>query len=220
MARSSAEDRAPQRLPDRRAELRYDGALAATCTYTPRGGGTVAMTCTVVSISATAMVISAATHGEPGDQLWVELDGFGLVRCEIDQVRDDGFVCFNLLKDDARNRLSVWISWLRRRGGRISGDHRAFMRTRPRDARTTVTLTSGETFEVMLKDVSRSGAAVMVDRVVALDEPIAVGTVPARVARLFGGGFAVAFDMVLEAADADRLVAGYEVTVTPSSKAV
>ena len=41
---------------------------------------------------------------------------------------DDGFVCQNLLKEDARRRLAIWVSWLRRRGGRVAGDQREFMR--------------------------------------------------------------------------------------------
>jgi len=220
MPSSSADDRASRRLPDRRTELRYDGRLAATFTYTPSAGGTRAVSCLVTSISASAIVIAAPLHGQPGEHLWVEIEGFGLIRCEIEQIREDGFICFNRLKEDARRRLATWISWLRRRGGRIAGDNREYMRTRPRDARTTITLADGDTFQAMLSDVSRSGAAVSIERALEVGDAVAVGKVPARVARVFTGGFAVAFDQVLDAAEADRLVAGYEVGVRPNSKAV
>ena len=221
MGSSLGEERLPQRAPDRRAELRYDGGLTATFTYTPRsGGGVRAVSCTVLSLSASAMVIAAPVQGMVGEHLWVELEGFGLVRCEIEQLRDDGFVCVNLLKEDAQRRLAIWVSWLRRRGGRLAGDQRAFMRLRPRDARTSVIFVDGTGADVLLSDVSRSGAAIACSRSVEIGELVQVGRVPAHVARIVEGGFAVAFDQVLEAADADRLVAGYEVVLNPASKAV
>jgi len=217
---SGSEDRHVQRLPERRSEVRYDGGLLASFTYTPRAGGVRAVHCTVVSLAPSAMVIAAPVHGDVGEHLWVELEGFGLIRCEIESVREDGFVCFNLLNDEARKRLTTWVAWLRRHGGRISGDSRDFMRTRPRDARTTVTFADGMTADAMLSDISRSGAAVLADRTATPGDAIAVGRVPAHVVRVFEGGFAVAFDEALDAADADRLIAGYEVVLTPKREAM
>lgn len=221
MASSFRQERNAQRAADRRAEIRYDGNIAASFTYTPgSGGGVRAVNCTVVSLSPSAMVVTAPVHGAVGEHLWLELDGFGLVRCAIEQIREDGFVCQNLLNDDARRRLATWVSWLRRRGGRVAGDQREFMRLRPRDARTTVIFTDGSAADVLLSDVSRSGAAIASDRQVSIGDVIQIGRVPAHVVRIVEGGFAVAFDQVLDAADADRLVAGYEVGVSPTSKAV
>lgn len=220
MASSFDNERSSQRIVERRSEVRYDGGLAASFTYTPReGGGVRAVRCQVESLSPSAMVISATVHGDVGEHLWVELDGFGLVRCEIDEVREGGFVCFNLINEEARRRLATWVSWMRRRRGRVAGDQREHIRARPVDARTTITLTSGETLTAQLSDVSRSGAAVKADCVVAPGDAVSVGRVPAHVVRLQDSGFAVAFDLLLDAADADRLVAGYEVVLVPTSKA-
>lgn len=220
MASSFGEERGAQRAPDRRSEIRYDGPLAASFTYTPRGGSVRAASCTIVSLSPSAMVVTASVHGQPGEHLWVEVEGFGLIRCEIEQVREDGFVCAHLLNIEARRKLATWVSWLRRRGGRPAGDQRAYMRARPRDARTTIVFADGEAIEALVSDISRSGAAVSCDRVGVIGEEVQIGRVPAHVARVMAGGFAVSFDEVLEAADADRLVAGYEVSVKPSSKAI
>lgn len=215
------EEREPQRAADRRAEIRYDGNIAATFSYTPRtGGGPRAVPCQVTSLSPSAMMLLIDVPATVGEQAWVELEGFGVIRCEIDEVRADGFMCQTLLKEEARRRLAIWVGWLRRRGGRVAGDQRAFMRLRPRDSRTTVIFGDGSGADVLLSDVSRSGAAVATDRAVEIGESVLVGRVPAHVVRTVAGGFAVAFDQVLEAADADRLVAGYEVVVNPSSKAV
>ena len=210
----------PQRAADRRGELRYEGMLVATFTHTMPNGGVRAVQCEVTSLSASAMVIRSALHGQSGEHIWVELETFGLVRCEIEAIREDGFVCSNLIRDDARRRLGAWVSLLRRRGGRLVGDHRQHMRTRPRDARTAVTFVDGATFPANLSDVSRSGAAIASDRLVTVGEAVSVGRVPAHIVRIFDGGFAVAFDLVLEAADADRLVAGYEVAILPTRQAM
>src|SRR5436190_24311402 len=106
MASSFDSDRFSQRMVERRSELRYDGGLAASFTYTPRtGGGVRAVRCRVESLAPSAMVVTAPLHGDVGEHLWVELDGFGLVRCEIDELREGGFVCVNLINEDARRRL-------------------------------------------------------------------------------------------------------------------
>lgn len=206
---------------DRRAEIRFDGSIPATFSHTPRtGGGARAVGCTVVSLSASAIVIATPVQASVGEQIWVELEGFGVIRCEIEEVRPDSIFCHNLIKEDARRRLAIWVSWLRRRGGRVAGDQREFMRLRPRDSRTTMTFADGSAADVLLSDVSRSGAAVASTRVVSVGDAVQIGRVPAHVVRAVDGGFAVAFDQVLEAADADRLVAGYEVVLNPSSKAI
>ncbi len=178
------------------------------------------MGCTVVSLSASALIISAPVTCTLGEHIWVDVEGFGVIRCEIEDVREDGFFCQNLINEDARRRLAIWVSWLRRRGGRMAGDQRQFMRLRPRDSRTTMVFADGSAADVLLSDVSRSGAAIASTQTVSIGDPVQIGRVPAHVVRVVDGGFAVAFDQVLEAVDADRLVAGYEVVVHPSSKAV
>jgi hypothetical protein len=218
MANHDGNGKTPQRIAEMRSEPRYDGGLVASFTYTPIEGGVRVVECKVESLSASAMVITAGLHGGVGEHLWVELEGFGLVRCEIEEVRDDGFRCCNIINDAARKRLNTWVLWMRRHGGRIGGDRRVQMRTRPRDARTTVTLASGAVLPALLSDVSRSGAAVELEGMVAVGDAVVVGKVPSQVVRLFDGGFSVAFDVLLDAADADRLVAGYEVARTPVSR--
>lgn len=209
-----------QRLADRRAEPRYEGRLAATFTHASVEGEVSVVACWLVSLSASAMVISADVQAEPGEHIWVDIAGFGIVRCEVERVREDGFICFNLMREDARKRLGSWVALMRRRGGRVDGDHRQFMRTRPRDARTTVTFVNGEAIDARLADVSRSGAAVHCAQTAATGDAVSVGRVPAHVVRPFDGGFAVAFDIILDAADADRLVAGYEIILKPLKQAI
>ena len=45
--------------------------------------------------------------------------------------------------------------------------------------------------------------------------PVMIGQVLGRVSRTFSGGFAVEFERVIEGADADRLVSGYQVKALP-----
>lgn len=164
------------------------------------------------------MVVVAPVVGDVGQHLWVEVPGFGLVRCEIDDIREDGFVCRNLIADEAQKRLTVWVSWLRRRGGRSVGDQRRFARTRPRDGRTTLTV-GGEVMPALLQDISRSGAAVISGYPVAMGQAVMVGTIGAIVVRTTEDGFAIAFDRVLEADEPDRLLSGYEAFDLPATKA-
>lgn len=207
-------------VADRRGEMRYEGTLAGTFTYTPPEGGVRVVPCTITSLSAAAMVVHADMHGQEGEHIWVEIDGFGPLRAEIGNVHDGEFICFTLLRADAQKRLAAWVSLLRRRGGRLEGDHRQFMRTAPRDARTTIGFADGTTVDAQLVNVSRSGASLHTEHIAAPGEAVSIGQVPAHVVRCFEGGFAVAFDMVLDAADADRLVAGYRVAVPPLRRVI
>ena len=203
---------------ERRSDARFDGSLRST--FTTNQGGTVrAVPCSIASLSSVAMRIETDEIVTLGQSIWVDVEGFGPVRASIETVRHDGFICQNMLNEPARKRLAVWIAWLARRNGRIDRDKRAFIRTRPHDSRTTVAFEDGEVIAVLLKDISRSGAAVVSEHTALPGTLVMVGRVPGHVTRTFTGGFAVAFDRVLEAVEADRLVAGYQVKALPLTNA-
>ncbi|WP_421759735.1 PilZ domain-containing protein [Devosia sp.] len=169
-----------------------------------------AFACRITSISASGLVLVAPVQGQIGEAVLVDVEGYGIVRCEVQQLREDGFVCRTLLTDDQIRRLDTWVGWLRRRGGRISGDKRGHMRLKPRDARTTLTLSDGTAVRGLVTDLSRSGAAVSTDCMLEMGSLVVVGHVPARVVRALAVGFAVEFERVLEAKEADTLVTGFE----------
>jgi len=201
---------------ERRSEARFEGGLKASFTISD-GGGVRVVPCTIESLSAAAMRIGSDEPVTLGQSVWVDVEGFGPVRAGIDTVRHDGFICHNLLNEPARKRLGTWVAWLARRNGRVGRDKRLFIRTRPHDSRTTIAFEDGETVAVVLKDVSRSGAAVLSEHTAMPGAPVMVGRVLGRVSRTFTGGFAVEFERVLEAAEADRLVSGYQVKALPMS---
>lgn len=199
---------------ERRSEVRFAGRLKSSFTM-PDIVGVRIVPCTIVSLSSSAMRIETDEAVGLGLAVWVDIDGFGPVRASIETVRHDGFICHNLLNEAARKRLGTWVAWLARRNGRTDRDKRVFMRSRPHDSRTTVAFEDGEIVAVMLKDVSRSGVAVMSEHTALPGTPLMVGQVLGRVSRTFTGGFAVEFERVLEGADADRLVSGYQIKALP-----
>lgn len=200
---------------DRRREARFEGGLTASFTMPAATGGVRVVTCTILSLSASAMRIGTGEAAGLGQAVWVDIDGFGPVRANIEAVRHDGFICHNLLNAPARQRLGTWVAWLARRSGRLPTDKRVFMRSRPHDNRTTLAFEDGHMVAVTLRDVSRSGAAVMSDYDAGIGTPVMVGRVAGRVSRIYNGGFAVEFDHVMEAAEADRLVSGYQIKALP-----
>ena len=206
------------RAPERRSETRFEGTIDASFTL-PDPAGVRVVACHIVSLSASGLRIDSNEAVGLGQTVWVDIDGFGPIRASIETVRHDGFICQNLLNEPARRRLGVWVAWLARRNGRVERDKRMFMRSRPHDSRTTLAFEDGEMIAVELKDVSRSGAAVMSDFATIAGTPVMVGQVLGRVSRVFAGGFAVEFDRVLEGSDADRLVSGYQIKALPLSHA-
>ena len=199
---------------ERRAEARFEGGLKASFTLSEAGNVRV-VPCTIESLSPSAMRIGTDEAVGLGQAVWVDVEGFGPVRASIETVRHDGFICHNMLNEAARRRLGTWAAWLARRNGRMEADKRVFMRSRPRDSRTTVAFDDGEMVAAVLKDVSRSGAAVLSDHTAMPGASVMVGRVLGRVTRTFAGGFAVEFERVLEAAEADRLVSGYQLKMLP-----
>ena len=202
---------------ERRSEVRFESGLKATFTISDNRGVRV-VPCTIENLSAAAMRIGSDEPVGLGQSVWVDLEGFGPVRACIETVRHDGFICHTLLNEPARKRLGTWVAWLARRNGRVERDRRVFVRTRPHDSRTTVAFEDGEMVAVVLKDVSRSGAAVLSDHTAMPGTPVMVGRVLGRVSRTFTGGFAVEFERVLEAAEADRLISGYQVKAVPAAR--
>lgn len=199
---------------ERRSEVRFEGGLKSSFTV-PAAAGVRVVPCTIESLSASAMRVGTDEAVDLGQAVWIDIEGFGPVRASVETVRHDGFICHNLLNDPARKRLGIWVAWLARRSGRLERDKRVFMRSRPPDSRTTVAFEDGEIIAVTLRDVSRSGAAVMCGHTAMPGTPVMVGRVAGQVSRTFAGGFAVEFARVLEAAEADRLVSGYQIKALP-----
>lgn len=156
------------------------------------------------------MVVTAPVSAHEGESVLIDITGYGIVRAAVSRLRDDGFICSVMLGDGQRSKLATWIAWLRRHAGRVAGDKRGFIRTRPRDPRTTVTLADGTMLRALITDLSRSGAALSADMLPEPGAAITVGQVPARVVRTLEVGFAVEFDRVLEAVEADTMVSGFE----------
>jgi hypothetical protein len=201
-----------QRSLERRDNVRYEGGLEGSFSLAggrPDGGARV-FACRITSLSANGMVVTAPVNTHTGENVLIEITGYGLVRCEVQALRDDGFVCSVLLADSQRSKLATWVNWLRRHAGRIDGDKRGFIRTRPRDPRTTIALADGTVLRALITDLSRSGAALSADLVPDPGTVLMVGQVPAKVVRALEVGFAVAFERVLEAIEADTMVSGFE----------
>lgn len=201
-----------KRAVERREDVRYEGGLDGSFSLSGgrSDGGVRVFACRITSISANGMVVTAPVNAHEGESVLIDINGYGLIRSTVSRLRDDGFVCSVMLTDGQRSKLATWISWLRRHAGRVAGDKRGHIRTRPHDPRTTVTLADGTMLRALITDLSRSGAALSAD---VLPEPgaeIVVGQVPARVVRLLDVGFAVAFERVLEAVEADTMVSGFE----------
>lgn len=201
-----------QRAVERRDDARYEGGLDGS--FSLSGGradrGVRVFACRITSISANGMVVTAPVSTHEGENVLIDITGYGLVRGEVKRVREDGFICNVLMADGQRSKLATWIHWLRRHAGRITGDKRGFVRTRPRDPRTTIALPDGTVLRALITDLSRSGAALSADTVPEPGTPLLVGQVPAKVVRALDVGFAVVFERVLEAIEADTMVSGFE----------
>ena len=193
-------------------------------------------------MSATAPFVITRTVPAPRArvwQAWTEVEhlrhwwgpkGFVVAHCTVD-LRPGGLMHYRLrspeggdmwgrflYREIVKPEKLVWVNSFSDEKGGITRHPMA--PGWPAEMLTTVTFADGMTADARLSDISRSGAALVADRSATPGDAVAIGRVPAHVVRVFDGGFAVVFDEALGAADADRLVAGYEVVLTPKREAM
>jgi hypothetical protein len=213
MSLARDDDQQPGRIADRRMEARYDGDLDGTFALSGEGrsadGAVLVFACRVTSISARAISLTAPAKGAVGEHIWVDVKGFGIVRGEVERHLDEGFVLHVTGTAELRRKLGNWVSLLRRRGGLTSSEQRGHIRSRPRDPRTMVRLPDDRLVRGLVRNISRSGAAISADCMLQPGDRVVVGRVPARVVRHLDVGFAVKFEQVLGAAEVDALATGF-----------
>lgn len=127
-----------QRAVERRDDVRYEGGLDGSVPLSGgrADGGVRMFACRITSISASGMVMTVPVGMREDESVLIDFTGCRLARNEVNRRREDGFICSVRMTDGYRSKLATWIHRSRRHAGRIDGDKRGFIRTRPRDPQT------------------------------------------------------------------------------------
>jgi len=140
-----------------------------------------------------AIVIETAEPVLTGSAVALNVSGVGLINGRVSAAAPGGFVVEPRFESaEALQAFLTKLAWLKKFFGRQARNQRDGDRHRVAP-RPVVWRGPSRDDRGDLYDISKSGAAILADRLPALGEAIIVGAVPAVVTRHFETGFAVRF---------------------------
>jgi c-di-GMP-binding flagellar brake protein YcgR len=162
--------------------------------------------CQTIDISPGGLALLGPVSGNLGERVVIYLDQLGRVEGTVARQFPNGFAIAFSATVRKRDKLASQLTWLANRQILGLPEDRRHDRIQPRNARTVVTLDTGQQFVARLIDVSTSGASISGDFKIAMGQRIVVGKMPTKVVRVFEGGVAVEFGRVLTALEIDTEV--------------
>jgi hypothetical protein len=146
--------------------------------------------CTILKISPQAISLSAPVTGAVGKWVVVQFEHLGKLEGPIIQIQKQSLVLKIFGTNEDRTKLANKLAW-------ISNAQKTQGRQHPRivpvNPESIVTLPGTPPSPCEVIDYSLSGVAVYAEVEPAIGSVVRIGKVFGRVARAFGGGFAVTF---------------------------
>ena len=179
-----------------RGDARFIGDVPGSFVLLDRTGGdweTRSLPFRARSVSTGRTVVTAEVQVERGERVALRFDGVGIRYGTVERPLKNGFVA-NLVADETNGSdVDARIGWLKQKSLGRAENRRRHPRVLPRDAQSFLVLGLDSFVKCRVRDMSRSGAAIEAEIQPPIGQLLAVGAVPARVARHFEGGFGVAF---------------------------
>lgn len=160
--------------------------------------------CQTIDMSPGGVALAAPVKGQIGDRVVAYLDTLGRIEGKIVRHLDDGFALELNSTVGKRDKLADQLTWLANRSALGLPEDRRHERIVPRKAGSVMTLKDGSQVDVMIVDVSLSGAAIKSKTQPPMYEIVTIGETRARVIRHFADGIAVEFTRLLPAERFDK----------------
>ena len=151
--------------------------------------------CQTVDMSPGGVLFVAPVKGAVGDRVIVYLEHIGRIEGEIVRHVADGFAMSIAATIRKRDKLAAQLTWLANREALGLPEDRGHERIVPRQLTTILRLATGRELAVRLIDVSRSGAAVSMEKPLDIGTSVTLGRMAGKVIRHFQGGVAVEFTL-------------------------
>ena len=149
--------------------------------------------CQTVDMSPGGALLTAPVKAAIGDRVIVYLEHIGRIEGEIARHVPDGFAMTIAATVRKRDKLADQLTWLANREVLGLPEDRGHERIVPRQLTAIMRLPSGRELAVRLIDVSRSGAAVSMEKPLDIGTSVTLGRTAGRVVRHLQGGVAVEF---------------------------
>lgn len=145
------------------------------------------------SVATMRAVISTDVAVERGERVALRFDTIGVRRGTVERRLKEGFIVAFTDEVGSDGGVEARIQWLNRKSRGRAEERRVYKRVPPRDPNVLLILGADNHIEARIRDMSRSGAAILAAVQPPVGNLLAVGSVPARVVRHFDGGFGVRF---------------------------
>jgi PilZ domain len=149
--------------------------------------------CQTVDMSPGGVLFVAPVKAAVGERVIAYLEHIGRVEGEIARHVPDGFAMTVAATVRKRDKLAAQLTFLANREILGLPEDRGHERIVPRQLTAIMRLPSGRELAVRLIDVSRSGAAVSMEKPLDIGTSVVLGHTAGRVVRHLEGGIAVAF---------------------------
>jgi PilZ domain len=151
--------------------------------------------CQTVDMSPGGALFTAPVKGPVGDRVIVYLEHIGRIEGEIVRHVPDGFAMAIAATVRKRDKLAAQLTWFANREALGLPEDRGHERIVPRQLTAIMRLPSGRELAVRLIDVSRSGAAVSMEKPLDVGTSLTLGRTAGKVVRHLEGGVAVEFNL-------------------------
>jgi hypothetical protein len=151
--------------------------------------------CQTVNMSPGGVLLVAPVKGAVGDRVIAYLEHIGRVEGEIARHVADGFAMSVSATVRKRDKLAAQLTFLANREALGLPEDRGHERIVPRQLTTIMRLPSGRELAVRIIDVSRSGAAVSMEKKLDVGTSVVLGRTPGKVVRHLDGGAAIEFNL-------------------------
>lgn len=155
--------------------------------------------CVTTDMSPGGLACIASVRGAIGERVVVYLDQVGRVEGKVVRHTDRGFALAFNLPFVKREKIANQLTWLVNRDILGLPEDRRFERIVPLRRHSILQLDGQSEHIVKLIDISMSGAAISTPLRPAIGAKAVIGETSGQVVRVFDGGFAIAFDQMIEA---------------------
>lgn len=160
------------------------------------------------SVSTSKAAVTTDTQVEKGERVALRFEGIGIRRGVVERALKDGFIVLfeEEQAEGIESNVDARIGWLNRKVRGRAEDRRDHRRVVPRYSDAVLILGADNFVDCRIRDVSRSGAAILAIVQPPIGSLLAVGSIPGRVVRHFEGGFAVRFLVIQVEAELEALL--------------
>jgi hypothetical protein len=149
--------------------------------------------CQILEMSPGDAVVIAPVAGTVSTRVIAYLDHIGRIEGDITSLMDGGFKMDVVASPRKREKMAAQLTWLANKDILNLPEDRRHERVVPDNRHSTVVLDDGRRYNCKIIDISLSGAAIELAVRPAMNTPVTLGRMRARVIRHFQDGVAVEF---------------------------